>query len=455
MINRPEDEARRFRDRPCPCGGEWHAGQRYYLSDRGHEVEYLRRVRCAGCGAVEHFGFIAVMDPCLARQNMLRMESRPRESVFDFVHHLLRIWFEKDPETAMFLLSDPDMGRRRIAKLWSDARQHAVTFGGTACRAKEVPFRLLRIANRPAAVLTLPEPVATFEAYFMALVSPPPGLLRGRCYAFERTDFRFKSDPDWESGDLVANDTPRAALRAWDEEKDCRLVTTALRPRLPDFLAAVERDLEAVGQGLPPGFVTQGSLAAAAVAPSPDEPRPEPCVFAFHRLPGALFHQGDAWRTAVAQDEVLPFVARLWSDVLADCARRGQASGLRTRDVWLHRYRTEAVDHIVVELPPPRAAPEPHFVALPLDPSAGPVVALEQTEGRTKQCLLTRLTADGRHDVVTEFEYMTLWQFLASLPLVARGEAPEGVVRVDQARHRARYAAIAALAAEPGDGTRE
>lgn len=414
----------------CECGGSWRVTDRTFVAE-GPVREHVS-VECTLCGLIGQFTFNFDAANAASELPDSDVTESPGDSEpggeFDdaddyghyhryvFAHRVLPELVFEDPEGFLGVFADD--GAERLRRLWDDIGQQVSKMDKRrAVSGEELDLHVANIAGRRAALITLPEPLETAEAHFVAVVDGDP--------AKDDFDWRYLVLERTESEDTTSQ--PDAVLCEWLPGGGRRNHARHCVPDLDRFVETVSKQLVLEDNRREHGAPR---IAAPSWRPRTDEPTNLPfsedgfrihhCIFAFKVLPDALFAglAGDALTAGVN----VAALDALWERAGSLCSSAGEpvipVPELRA-DVFAH----VGVRWLVVTLPQPFSPPEPHFIAAPVAGGRAEVVYTFERANLDPDSppLLSRIDRDGSHAVIGMVKDNSVQAFLEAAVSVHAG----------------------------------
>lgn len=373
-----------------------------------------------------------------------------REQHYVFAHRMLHQFvLSGPPELLAFLRSAA--AEPWIRSMWDDIGADAED--RRTVSAEEVSVSARTLAGRDGCLIRLPEPVATPEAYFVAILPGTESEPEPRYFVLEYTGMENPTD---ESHDGQLG--PRAVLCEWlagGKRRNHNLIVAS--PDERSFFQAIATQLNEEER--------RRQLGARPVdAPTWDmrvdnDPlwtmfsdrayRLQCCLFAFHLLPMRLAQETN-WHPLDDVDVATRHVLALWKEAADACARAQLP--LLTSTPSTRLVEVAGRRHVLVEMPEPLSPPEPAFILLPAN-SGEPVLLLEIVNARTQEAVLTHISREQHgiaHGVKSIDEHAFLqaaYRHLSVLP--SEDEVPGGIILQHLFSYREIYEQIEQIGGVP------
>lgn len=445
---------RQLTETTCDCGGTWH------ISDYASPLENRMGgagasasivLQCGECGlhqayvlsapdsgqadaADDEFG-----DDLFGNDEFDEFVRAQRLHHYEFAHVALRGFFFKDPQDRLARIRAHD-GQQLLCDFWDYVGKHLSEQGaGAWLPTAGLAVEPLDLPGWRGVIVHLPPPAITAEAHFIALAV---GLAAddGTCrYVLSERTLPSQGE------------TGCAVLCEWKTDGSHANYGALPSATLEDFRQALAAHLppeDRQGQSGPAGMLRRYPAAAespAAAVSRDDGFRAQLCIFAFEVVPASL--GGSAAESAVYHEQ--PFATllpALWQKAAAIARSRDFPELPLPAGLALRLASRDGQKYLVVQMPPPQAAPEPYLLAVRYTDKPEPlrqrlarwlgradnagahlqrtVYALEHcVESESGAALFTTLSADGRHTIVGTLESTNPDRFLDAVCACEAGKS--------------------------------
>jgi hypothetical protein len=419
----------------CDCGGSFRPKTRKSTLDSGQTVDSVE-AECNICYQPKQFAFLyqgaTVSEECGSRNETLidtdLSEREPRDHHYLFAHRVLPRAVFSDPRAFLQMIS-ASQSQRVLEDLWHRIGERAEEPVKTERGKPALSISSHSFFGRPSIVIALPTPVATTEAWFIAVVSEDEEINDPwRYFVLENTCSKASE--------------PLAVLCEWFEDGSRENHKQTIFPSLENMSVAVERVLDIEGRRrranmridvgrkwLPSEPSTLGDGFEAGTFRKPL------CLFAYERLPELISRDLASFSARVAANSATAFVQQLWVETVGPIGDDGLPS-------VVHELRGER-EFAIVKMPEPLASPEPFFLGLSLlisdiENTGFRVYCLEMaSEDVNSDPFLCSVDDKGTHAIIgtvplcdsSEFAHLIELSLIGQLPRLNTGNTLMHLVR--------------------------